>query len=197
MFKKFGQHPFLSIIHMFIDNILVIDIVHFLNDIKYFQKPTYIKWILWWILWIMVFTTFGELSNVNECSSSCESSCGVVRSRISLGGFTFAGIVMVGWILAWSFPSSSLLQNMKYSYTSFETSSQSRTINKVIMFWSSMILIFLTIEVTMLAMASACSHKVDSLSFNCFCFSFANHAKAFRNLNHHRSLVVVVPKSQI
>jgi len=53
MFKKFGQHPFLSIIHMSINNILIIDMVHFSREIKHFQKPTYIRWILW----IMFFST--------------------------------------------------------------------------------------------------------------------------------------------
>jgi hypothetical protein len=57
MFKKFGQHPIFNIIHMFIDKILVIDIVHFLKDIKHVQKLTYIRWIVRWILWIMVLFT--------------------------------------------------------------------------------------------------------------------------------------------
>ncbi len=42
MFKKIGQHPFFSIIHMSIDIIPIIDMVHFLMEIKHFQKLAYI-----------------------------------------------------------------------------------------------------------------------------------------------------------
>ncbi len=68
--------------------------------------------------------------------------------------------------------------------------------NRVIMFWSSTITIFLNVEAIMLAMAYACSRIIDSL------IAFASPLQlmtleAFWNLNHHRSLVVVVPKSQI
>jgi hypothetical protein len=39
LLKKNGQHPFINVIHMFIDNIPIIDTIHFLREIKHFQKP--------------------------------------------------------------------------------------------------------------------------------------------------------------
>ncbi len=43
LFKKISQHRFLSIIHVSIDNIPIIDMVHFSKEIKHFKKPTYIR----------------------------------------------------------------------------------------------------------------------------------------------------------
>jgi hypothetical protein len=44
--------------------------------------------------------------------------------------------------------------------------------NKAIMFWSSMIVAYLNVEVAMLVVACACSCKINSLNFNYFCASF-------------------------
>jgi hypothetical protein len=52
---------------------------------------------------------------------------------------------------------------MKYSFTYLQTNSESGTMNRVIMFWSSTITIFLNVEAIMLAMAYACSRIIDSL----------------------------------
>jgi len=54
--KKLVNTHFL-VLSMFIDNIQIIDRVHFLKEIKHFQKPSYIRWILRWILWIMALFT--------------------------------------------------------------------------------------------------------------------------------------------
>ncbi len=60
MFKKFGQHPFLSIIHMFIDNIPLIDTIHFLRDIKTFLE-TYLHKVNFFVNYDPLYTN--ELVN--------------------------------------------------------------------------------------------------------------------------------------
>jgi hypothetical protein len=62
---------------------------------------------------------------------------------------------------------------MKYLLASFETSLELRTVNRAIMFWSSMIVVYLNVEITMSVVACACSCKSNSLNFNYFCSSFA------------------------
>ncbi len=82
----------------------------------------------------------GELWNVNESSSSYESPHGVVGSKISLEGLTFGGIMVVSCFIG-SLPNSSIFQNMKYSLVYSDTSLKSRTLNRAIVLWSSMIIV--------------------------------------------------------
>jgi len=158
---------------MSIDNIPIIDTILFLKEIKHFQKPTYVRWILW--IWSSLHIGFGELSNANESSSSCESPCGVVGFKISLGGF-------ICWNCDGGLKPCLKLSKFSPSYLKHEIflgllrkNLELRTINKAIMFWSSIIVAFLNVETTMLTVACACSHKTNSLSFNCFCCSFVTY----------------------